>query len=198
MRRVVGLLLAGAAWAIPAPVAVACTCDTQLPVGSPVQLAGLHDAAYDRAFIGTVTGVTAPVDAGGPRAGYERGKYVKVSVAVETELAGDVPAVATLVQRSNPDSGRAGDDDCSFGFAAGRTYLVEAHANADGTLTTSICTFTQAYGGPDARSAPEAHEATARSGPGAGGAGLLLTLGVVVAAAAAVLVVSFREGHHTS
>ncbi len=201
MRKLVrGGAVAAAAAAIaflaPVRVAVACTCDTQLPPGNPVELAGRHDPAFDVGFIATVREVRDPVTVGEmpPGSRWEPGEFIPVVVDVEVALAGSAGPRAVLLQPSLAEPNERAED-CSFGFVSGGRYLVEARPHSDGIFLTDACTFTQPYGVPTATGAADpVADGTAATEERAGSwMGTWLAAGLLAVAAIAVLVMTFRQ-----
>lgn len=112
------LLLAAPAWAW------ACSC------AMPGERVCSRAWSAPVVFVGTVTGeAKAPPDAG---------DWLRRAFRFETEevfRGGQAGAVELLTG--------GGGGDCGYNFVVGRRYLVYAHTNADGRLTTGICSATR-------------------------------------------------------
>lgn len=184
---------------LPSRVALACTC-IRLPPGDPIDLAGRHSDFYDHAFIGTIERIEDAVEADPRSEGYAAGSYVPYVLDVEVHLAGDGdPEKVILLQHSRPEPGELAPD-CSYGFARGHRYLVEAHENPDGTFLTNGCSFNQPYGTgpPDGEAAPEPGRLpppAAETDP-SGSAGTLpfaIAVGALAVAGAVIVGLTFRH-----
>lgn len=176
------VLAIAAVFAVLGPIrpVYACSCKA-LPLGDPLQLAGQHDQFYEHAVIGRVTSVGKAITAHPDNK--PEGKYIPIKMTTEVNVTGDTPKTITVLQKENPAANSTAED-CSFGFAIGATYLLEAHQNADGTFQTSGCTLTSLYA-----SAPSAVTDETSPAPSDGSGALLPIVLVGLLFAGAVLVI---------
>ena len=84
-------------------------------------------------FVGRVTGIS---DVEPPSQGGARFFAKRVVFTVTETFRGDLPEGVTVFTGS-------GGGDCGFKFDAGKTYLVYAHQEKSGQLSTGICARTR-------------------------------------------------------